>query len=258
MEKIVILGAGNLAFHLAQRLQDQGLQILQIYSRKITKARRLAKLVQANATKQLTEIDRTAELYIIAVADNAIGEVAQQIALQLPQTTLVVHTSGATPSTVLRPHFKRYGIFYPLQSFSIARPVDFEQLPICIDAKTKRDQKLLVNLATRICPNVHLINDEQRAVLHVAAVFVNNFTNHLFDIGQQIVAEQSIDFALLKPLIAETAAKVQDNLPTKMQTGPAVRNDQKTIARHLAYLEKFPAYAAIYQLLSQSILSGKG
>ena len=253
MEKIVLIGAGNLAFHLGQCLHQAGIEVIQVYSRKITKARKLSKLIQSTAINRLEQLSPEGDLYILAVSDTAIGEVAQRIAAVIPSDKLVVHTSGATPSTVLKNDFKRYGIFYPLQSFSISRKVDFQQLPICIDAYRKRDQKILTKLAKRISSNVHFITDEQRAILHVAAVFVNNFSNHLFNIGAQISQQEGLDFDLLKPLILETVAKIQDSAPEKMQTGPAIRGDQLTLKRHLEYLEKFPQYAAIYQLMSHSI-----
>lgn len=253
---ITLIGAGNVAFHLAKRLYEKNIKIQQVFSRKISKAKRLAKLVGAQAINDLSQLQEPATIYIIAVHDDAIQEVAQRMSQQIHQA-LVVHTSGAIASKVLKPYFKSYGCFYPLQTFSMEKQVDFETFPLCIYSPQKKNRQKLDQLARSICPNVYEVNDQQKSMLHVAAVFANNFSNHLFHLAEQISDEAGIDFDILKPLILETALKVQSHAPLDMQTGPAVRGDQETMLGHLKLLEGHPEWARLYRLLSAGIASDK-
>jgi predicted short-subunit dehydrogenase-like oxidoreductase (DUF2520 family) len=249
---IVIIGAGNVGHHLGHQFFKKKILINQVFSRKITKARKLAKSINATPINDLSQITSDADLYIIAVHDDAIGEVAQKLSL-LIKNKLVVHTSGAVPSSVLKPHFKNYGCFYPLQTFSISKKVDFETLPLCIYSPQKRNSAKLTKIANTICPNVYDIDDHQKSILHVAAVFVNNFTNHLYSIAKQLTDQHAINFDILKPLILETAIKIKQHEPKEMQTGPARRGDKKTIQNHLDLLHNHPDWTQIYQLFSQAI-----
>lgn len=252
--RIIIIGAGNVASHLGNRLFEKGFQILQIFSRGKEKAKRLASKINADFTTDLNEINDKADLYIFAIPDDRIGAVAMQISQKTSlKQHLFVHTSGATPSIVFQSYFPRFGVFYPLQTFSISRIANFEEIPICIDANNEKDLELLEGIAANISPKAFRISDEDRAKLHVAAVFVNNFTNHLFHIGTQILEEEGLSFEMLKPLIKETVAKLDHQKAIEMQTGPAKRGDQTTISRHLEYLQKHPVYQDLYQKLSQSI-----
>ena len=252
--KIILIGAGNAGTHLGQKLYQEGFNIIQIFSRKAQKAKVLASKIQAESTHQISQIKKEGDLYIIAVSDNAIEHVAAALSKRIGKNKLVVHTSGATPTLLLKAHFKHYGSFYPLQTFSISRKVDFEKVPMCIDANSKRHQFLLTAIAEQLSEKVYPINDEQRAKLHVAAVFVNNFSNNLFAIGEQISQKENLPFEILKPLIQETVQKIQNHSPNKMQTGPAIRNDQNTIDRHLKYLQKeFPELVEVYETMTKSI-----
>jgi len=193
-------------------------------------------------------------LYIIAVKDDAIAEVAAKLSQNKGmKNKLVVHTSGAATSQTIANHFKNYGVFYPLQTFSKTRKVRFSTIPICVDAGNKKDVKKLRKLGQIISKRVATISDKERGILHVAAVIVNNFSNHLFHIGKQLTTTEKIDFDLLKPLILETVLKIENQSPYEMQTGPARRNDEKTIKKHLKYLQKFPEYVQLYTLLTKSI-----
>ena len=252
--KITMIGAGNVGFHLGKRLFKKGIAINQVYSRTRTPAQLLAKLVQAEGINDLRQINNQSDIYILAVKDDALAEVAQQLA-EIPTLSkkLVVHTSGAVPSTVLQPHFKKYGVFYPLQTFSKKKRISFKKIPICIDANKKKAKAVLLHLGNQISEEVHIIKDQERAILHVAAVFVNNFTNHLFHIAHQICQKEGLDFALLQPLIQETVYKIKDAAPYDMQTGPGRRGDRVTIQKHLTYLEKQVDYHNVYQLLSKRI-----
>lgn len=248
--KITIIGAGNVGTHLGKRLFEKGHEIVEVFSRVPAKAELLANQVGARAVSALSELGETADIYILAVKDDAIEAVAAAISVDNP---FIVHTSGATPSTVLSAHSSQYGIFYPLQTFSIDKSADFEKLPMCVYANNSTVLKKLKNLAQSICPNVYEINDKERAILHVCAVFVNNFTNHLFAVAEDILTKENLTLHLLKPLIQETVNKIQQHPAKAMQTGPAFRGDVQTVERHLDFLEQYPDYQLIYRVLSESI-----
>lgn len=253
IKKITIIGSGNVAYHLAKRLWECSFYITQIFSRKVKNARFLAEQVNAEYTAQLMDIERSSDIYIIAISDDAIESVGEELSEILPKQAMIVHTSGATPSTVFENNFQNYGVFYPLQSFSKNKPADFDQIPICLDASNEKTFQQLKKIAERISPKVYNINDEQRAYLHVAAVYVNNFSNYLYHIAAEILDERQIPFELLKPLILETAQKVQTHLPSNMQTGPAMRGDQITMKRHLELLEVDVEKRKLYEYLSKQI-----
>jgi len=253
IHKISIIGAGNVGFHLGKRLFKKGYSIVQVFSRQREKATYLAKKIGADPITDFTKINTETDLFIIAVSDNAIAEVADQLKAIGIENQLVAHTSGATPSTVLQPYFEHFGVFYPLQTFRINSKPDFKTLPICIDAPHKSDLKKLKKIAKRICRNVAQINDQERAILHVAAVFANNFSNHLYTIAEDILARENLSLKLLQPLIQETARKIQNDSPSNVQTGPAIRGDENTLKKHLAFLEKHPQYRSLYLAFSKSI-----
>jgi predicted short-subunit dehydrogenase-like oxidoreductase (DUF2520 family) len=251
--KITIIGAGNVATHLANRLFEKGHQINQIVNRSLINAKVLAENVDAEAIDNWSEINDDSTIYLIAVSDDVIEKVAKEFSKFIPQNKIIAHTSGATSSKVFKTHFENYGVFYPLQTFSKTRKANFETLPFCIDASNETTKNKLFQLAETICPNVYFIDDKQRNTLHVAAVFANNFTNHLLAISEQIIAKENIPFDLLKPLINETVAKINESTPQFMQTGPARRGDKVTLAKHQKYLDKYPKYRKIYELLSESV-----
>lgn len=253
-KKIVLIGCGNVGYHLGRRLKKRGAKIVQVHSRTKKRAKRLAKKIKVAYTTDLGKIVSDADLYILAVRDDAIAEVAEKIS-QITTNALMVHTSGATPSTVFQTYTNRYGIFYPLQTFSIDRAANFKTIPMCVDAVEHEDFVFLKQLAEQICRNVYHITDEQRAILHVAAVFVNNFTNHLFHIGESIVEKEGLSFDILKPLMKETVEKIMVYPAKSMQTGPAIRGDKKTIERHLKYLEQYPDYQELYKKITEDIKS---
>lgn len=250
---ISIIGAGNVGSHLAKRLHACGHSIVQIFSRTPSKASTLSSLVGSTGISHLEDLEPTADLYILAITDDATALVTEQVDFLNQHQKLVVHTSGSVSSEVFEHHFDNYGIFYPLQTFSAAQAVDFEQLPFCIYGNSPTVEDALVNLARSICPNVYRINDEQRGVLHVTAVLVNNFSNYLFSMAERICEEHQLPFELLLPLIQETVHKVERAAPSHVQTGPAVRGDLQTIERHQQFLEQYPDYLAVYQLLTQQI-----
>jgi predicted short-subunit dehydrogenase-like oxidoreductase (DUF2520 family) len=255
--KVVLIGAGNVGFHLGKKLHKVGVEVVQVFSRTKKKAKKLANKIDAKPITQLKEITTQADLYILAVKDDAIMPIAQKLGKTAIKSRLVVHTSGGTNTANMSEYLNHFGSFYPLQTFSIAKKPNWKTIPFCIDANSKKSKQLLLKLAKKITPKTYEINDEQRAILHVAAVFVNNFSNHLFHIGATICEQENLDFAILKPLIQETVDKLNTGTPAEMQTGPALRNDKKTLATHLQYLEKYPDFKKIYKALTASILGSR-
>jgi predicted short-subunit dehydrogenase-like oxidoreductase (DUF2520 family) len=250
MVKVIIIGSGNVAQHLIAAFQNSEntgdkIELVQVFSRK---ASALANVLDANLiTTNLADL-LEADLYIIAVSDDAISAVAAQLAFK---NRLVVHTSGSVGLDVLDDNNRR-GVFYPLQTFTKNKAVDFKIIPICLESENSTDFRLLEKVAKVISDKVFAINSEQRKALHVAAVFVNNFTNHLYSIGNEICQENQVPFDILKPLILETAQKIITIMPQDAQTGPAKRNDLKTIEAHQLFLSN-ENQSTIYKIITQSI-----
>jgi len=246
MIKVSIIGSGNVAQHLIQAFQlNSQIELVQVVARDIKK---VAHLLDSNRiTSDYTQLQE-ADLYIIAVSDDAIAEVSSALPFK---NRLVAHTSGTVGLDGLNSK-NRPAVFYPLQTFSKDKPIDFKSVPICLEAENEKDVQILKQLAHSISNAVYEINSEQRKALHVAAVFVNNFVNYLYQMGNEICDANAIPFEILKPLIQETANKIATLSPKNAQTGPAKRNDLKTIAAHEEFL-KDENQAAIYKLLTQSL-----
>jgi len=252
MSKVVLIGSGRIAWHLGKRLKGKGLPIAQVVSRTAEHAQALADVLGADWTDDWSQVRPDAEWLLLAVRDDAIDEVAAALA-PFTGDALVTHTSGGTPGTVLAPHFKRYGVFYPLQSFSMDRTPLWSKIPFCVDAAEDSDVLFLKKVAKIIGNLVYRVNDAQRAQLHIAAVFANNFANHCFAIAEKILDEKDLPFEMLHPLMEETLAKALQDSPERMQTGPAVRGDLETVQRHLKLLEDHPEWQGLYERMSESI-----
>lgn len=250
---VSIIGSGNVATHLAKALKKANVQVLNIWSHRFENARVLADIVRAKTVSEISEITNESviksDIILIAVKDDAIAEVSSQLG---NYNGLIAHTSGAIAMDVLANH-QNYGIFYPLQTFSKHTALDFNNIPLCIEANNTSNLNQLKQLASLISKNVYEVNSEQRKILHLAAVFACNFPNYLYGIAQQLLAQNRLDFNIIKPLIAETANKVQTTLPTEVQTGPAIRNDEQTLAKHEGLLQQHPEWLNIYKLLSEQI-----
>jgi predicted short-subunit dehydrogenase-like oxidoreductase (DUF2520 family) len=246
MIRVVILGSGNVAQHLAIAFSKSKIvDVIQVFARK------KEAISFISHDKIITDISKIAfaDLYIIAVSDVAITEVSSQINFE---NKLVVHTSGSLSIDDLDDK-NRKGVFYPLQTFSKNKEVNFLEIPICIEAQNNEDYLLLETIAKSISNQVFNIDSNQRKALHVSAVFVNNFVNHLYKIGNDICNENNIPFEILQPLIQETANKITSLSPNEAQTGPAKRNDSQTINTHLQFL-KDENQKEIYKILTKSII----
>jgi predicted short-subunit dehydrogenase-like oxidoreductase (DUF2520 family) len=249
--RITLIGSGNVATHLGAALKNAGHHIVQVYSRNAQNAALLAYHIKAEPTDDLQQLSADTNLFMISVNDDAIDGIAAAVAVhQKP----MVHTSGATPLKVLLKYTDRAGVFYPLQTFSKSKEVDFRKVPLCIEGAYEDLTDELKQLAQTISNKVDLVNSDQRKILHLAAVFACNFPNYLYNAAYQLLTANGLDFDLIRPLIAETAQKVEQQLPASVQTGPAVRGDSKTMAAHMQLLGEEAMLKDIYALLSQAII----
>lgn len=246
MLKVTVIGSGNVAQHLIKVfLQTKEVSLVQAFARQ---PKSLLHLLPKEKIINNYNALQEADVYIISVTDNAINEVSNQLSFK---NKLVVHTSGTSSIDILDAK-NRKGVFYPLQTFSKSKEVDFSSIPLCLEAENEDDFKTLEILAKAISNKVYNISSEQRKSLHVAAVFVSNFVNHMYVIGSGICEENNVPFEVLQPLIQEVANKITTLSPKDAQTGPALRNDTKTIEKHIEFL-KDSNYQDIYKLLTQSI-----
>lgn len=248
--KVVIIGAGNVATHLAKALHAKHVQVAQVWSYHYQNALTLANKVNAKAIESLKEINQQADVCLIVVKDDAIAEIAQQLK---GFKGLIAHTSGAVNMEVLSGVAEHYGVFYPLQTFSKHKTLNFADVPLCLEANDTSALHTLKELAGKLSSNSTEVNSKKRKILHLAAVFACNFTNHLYALSAELLKANDLDFAILRPLISETAAKVEHALPLDVQTGPAIRNDEQTLKKHEELLLQQPQLLEIYKTLSNSI-----
>lgn len=242
--QVVFIGAGNVATHLSAEFTNAGANIIQTV-RKTAEAPK--KKFSKTSISDFKKIKKDADVYVICVPDDAIAAVVKA----MPDVKgTVVHTSGSVPMSALK-KFKAHGVFYPLQSFSKEMKVTVNAYAICIEASSKQVAEDLMECAGGISKNAYLLNSKQREIVHLAAVFANNFSNHMFVIAKDILDEEQLPFEILKPLILETAFKIVDVDPKDAQTGPAVRGDKKTITRHETMLKS--STAKLYRKLSKDI-----
>ena len=250
---INFIGSGNLAWHLSKTLQNAGNTIGQIVSNTMENASLLAEKLNCNYTNNFAETKK-ADLFIISVSDYALHDICNnKILKKIINNSPVVHTAGSINSNILNKLSDNYGVFYPLQTFSKQKPISFKNIPICIEANNNKLLSNLQNIASKISDDVRLINSAQREIIHLSAVFACNFTNYMYSISEKILQEKDVNFDILLPLIKETYEKAITNSPTKVQTGPAKRNDKNIIQKHEHLLEKYPNFKDIYTLLSKNI-----
>lgn len=250
---ITIIGTGNVAWHLAPALERAGHVINEIYGRSENKALLLSEKLSNPAVTESLDFSRSiSSLFIVAVSDDAIGSVASEIVL--PDRAILVHTSGTVPmSRLQRTDLDHIGVFYPLQTFSRNRDINFSGLPLLIEASDATTQMRLEEIGESLGSEVTMVKSENRLAIHLAAVFANNFTNHMIDIADQVMEDNALDFNLLKPLIRETVEKALAQNPSTTQTGPAARGDADTMQKHLQRLEYNPQLQELYRVISESI-----
>lgn len=253
---IVILGSGNVATHLSKALDKNGFTIKQIYSRTAEHASQLATQLQCQQTTSLDNLVSDADMYIFSLSDSVYqshSEVYRFLTKRKLWGKLLVHTAGSVSIDIFSDFSDRFGVFYPLQTFSKSQDISFDNIPVCIEANTTADLHILEKMGKKLTDNVLFITSEQRKLIHVAAVFACNFTNHFYTLANEILKEKNVDFDILRPLIQETAQKVQTMPPEKAQTGPAVRFDKNIIKKHLNLLSFSSKLKKMYSFVSESI-----
>ncbi|HRS18311.1 MAG TPA: DUF2520 domain-containing protein [Bacteroidales bacterium] len=249
--KAVIIGAGNVGTHLAIALKNEGVQILQIVSRTMKSAVELASRMECGFTTDIHEINKNADIYIVCVTDNAIIPVLRQLQIG---NKFIVHTSGSMGIEVFYDLAQNYGVVYPMQTFSKFKDINYAEIPIFIEANTPENEQMLFNFVKKISPHVQVINSQQRCMLHICAVFANNFTNHMCTIAELLMKENQIKFETFKPLLRETFEKITKYSPSISQTGPAMRKDIHVVQKHIDILAQYPSFQEIYRNISNSIL----
>ena len=256
--KIVFIGAGNVATNLSRIFYEKISQDIHIHSRTEGAAKLLAGKLNVPYSFNENEIPFDASLYIVAISDDAISSIVESnILKEKINNNLIVHTAGSIKLDVLEKLSANFGIFYPLQTFSRFKKADFKNIPLCLEANSGFNYNRLSKIAFQISEDVRKINFEQRKYIHLSAVFANNFSNNMFAIAEKILKEKDIDFDILLPLINETIAKIQKNSPKKVQTGPAIRNDAEVMSKHIELLKYDANLQNIYKFVSKNILKNK-
>lgn len=251
--KVSIVGTGNVATQLAMGLEHQDFTVDEVYGRNTQSLKQLVQRLYVSESK--TDLDFSeseASLIFICVSDVAIAEVAKEI--QIPQNCILVHTSGSMPLDLLSKYHDRVGVFYPLQSISKHKTVDWSQVPIIVHAEDPTTLKVLKKVASVLSKEVYVYDDAQRKALHLAAVFGSNFTNHLLKIVKDISEAEGLDFHMFRSLVQNTVEKAFDIGPEQGQTGPAIRNDKPTMQKHMDMLEGSQDLERIYELMSKHII----
>jgi predicted short-subunit dehydrogenase-like oxidoreductase (DUF2520 family) len=249
IQRIALVGSGRVATHLARILTERGVEISGIYSRNVGEAEKLASGLHTSLIKDISA-PINADLILLAVSDDAIHEVASS--LNRGTKAIVAHTSGAVPLSEI-PEYLHRGVFYPLQSFSPDKKVNWENVPFCLEASEDDDLNRLGKLAEKLSSKIFILSSDQRKSLHLAAVFANNFANLMFEFSEELLADAGIDRSILHPLILETSHKVLLQRASKSQTGPAARGDKETIQAHRALLGEEGIHREVYDILSREI-----
>lgn len=243
--KIVIIGSGNVAYHLAKAFQENKIPVSQLFGRNENDLKFISGQLQIPfSTTQLQDAD----LYLICVSDGSISEVSKLIT---KENCLVAHTSGSLPKEILEGNFRKAS-FYPLQTFSKSKDLDYKEVPFFVESDDENDLELLKNLALNISEKVMISTYEKRKYIHLTAVFACNFVNHLFARAKEISDSQGIPFDYFLPLIKETTSKIEILEPKFAQTGPAIRNDERVLKAHEDLITD-EEQLKIYKIMNESI-----
>lgn len=248
--EFTLIGSGNVAYYLAKKLNKPPHSISQVYSRNIKTGKALAKFVNSEFVSDIKNLTKTSDAYIIAVNDDEIINVTKQLELNIK---LVIHTSGSTGLTALSNCSSNIGVVYPLISITKSENDIPENFPVCIEANNTTSLKKCKQIAKFLSKNIKEINSDSRAALHLSAVIVNNFGNHLFVEADDLLQKNKLSLKLLEPIISQTAERIKKNKPINLQTGPAIRDDKKVMKKHLNIIGKNKALAGLYKSFSKSI-----
>ncbi|MFO7368807.1 MAG: DUF2520 domain-containing protein [Bacteroidales bacterium] len=253
MNSVVLVGAGNVAWHLGHHLVGAGFHVVQVLNRSRENGIRLAQELKAPYCSDADSMNPEADLYILAVSDDSLGKVLN--GGRFRQKGLVVHTSGSVSMNIFEGRALNFGVLYPLQTFTRGKAVSFKEVPLFVEANRSENLAKLEFVASKLSDSVHRADSAMRLQLHVAAVFASNFSNHLFSIADELLSEKGLSFDVLKPLIRETLSKAMIMPPRDAQTGPAVRGNMAILEKHLEMLLPHPELREIYRLISERILS---
>ena len=251
---VIFIGAGNVAWHLGHELLKNGVKVSQVISRTVSSAQKLASALGAAYSNNLKDLIPDANVCIISISDDVLGEVLDNAEFG---NSLVLHTAGSIPLEIFKGHAKNYGVFYPFQTITRGRRLNWKKIPFLIEASSAANLRKTRELAALISDCVLEIDSLTRMYLHLAAVFASNFSNHMYALAEKIMVEQGLSFDILKPLISETATKVMKVKPVKAQTGPAIRGNKIIMEKHLNMLEHHPEMQELYRLISESIWAMK-
>lgn len=251
MKKVVLIGSGNVATHLGEALRNSGVEVLQVWSHTLENATTLAKQLGAEGISNISDVKANADAYIFSVKDDVLLSVLQMFP---HEDKVLIHTAGSISIDILKPFSSLAAVMYPLQTFSKAKAVDFKTIPILLEASNDDLLSSLKHVATQLSSKVSVANSEQRKYLHIAAVFACNFTNYFYAIAQDLLETKGLDFDLIRPLILETAEKVMHHSPQDVQTGPAVRKDEKIVNAHLDLLGDNTDLQRLYKDISERIM----
>lgn len=249
---IVIIGSGNVATVMIKLMQLNQINVLQVFSRNSSSVQELGNKYKIETTSSIDAINKSADIYLLCISDAALTENLSY--LNIINDKPIFHTAASVSKEVLKNVSSNYGVIYPLQTLRKEMEA-LPEIPLLIDANNESTMQIAKSLSEKISTTVLFANDESRLKLHVAAVMVNNFTNHLFALAEDYCNKEQIDFKVLHPLIAETAKRAIQQSPAQMQTGPAVRNDIVTLEKHLQLLHRYPELKTLYLSLSDSIMN---
>ena len=250
-DKIILIGAGNVAHHLAGALLKAGENLCQIYSRTLDSARQLGMKTGISYTAEVNEVYPDGNIYIFCVSDDILPSIIKII--RIPDDALILHTSGSQPMDVFKSYSKHYGVIYPVQTFSKKRELDFREIPLCVEGNTSSVKERIKKFAEKLSDKIYEIDSAQRKELHLAAVFACNFPNYLYQVAGKLLEDKGLSFAMLRPLIFETAHKVMLLNPEEAQTGPAKRGDESIMNMHKNMLKNDKDLLKIYTILSEGI-----
>jgi predicted short-subunit dehydrogenase-like oxidoreductase (DUF2520 family) len=252
LNKIGFIGAGHLAWHLAWRMQFQGMDVVEVWSKTHMHAKQLAARTGASPVDQLADLNPELDLWVLAVPDHAIPEIIQSLP---PLKGIIVHTSGTVSIDSLAPAGHAQGVFYPFQSFQKSRTIHWDEIPVFIEGSTIEAAQQLFEMAETLGTQPQLLDSDERMKVHLAGVLANNFSNFLFSKAFEWMEEAGVNPELMLPMLEETVARLRDLHPMDAQTGPARRNDTTTMERHLALLANQPEMAEVYRLISKQLIS---
>jgi len=251
--KVFIIGSGNVASHLSKALKANGISVSGIFSRNENDGRTIAYKIDTQWYGKLKSIPKDSNIYLICVSDGAIQEIVSQLPKSIKKSKIIAHTSGSISIKESLIECKNGGVFYPLQTFTKDKRISYKSIPFCINGTNKKTIRILAELGNSISESVQTINDNQRKIIHLSAVMINNFVNHLIYVSEDLLLKENVDPEILQPLLLETIQKQINLGPFDAQTGPARRLDAQTLASHLDLLAQNKPYKAMYMAISKSI-----